>query len=316
MSLIKKAQNKQVSIGLPVFNSERFLQKKIESLLNQTFPYFEIIISDNASTDSTFKICQEYAKKDKRIRYVRQEKNMGVWGNYEFILKEAKNEYFMWTAVDDIMEPTFLEDNINILEADKNVAVSISKIKIYGEMTEFLNSGSNHGTFSKFIKNFLKDFGHLDSYPVDGIYESRIKNYFKNISHNIVFYGVYRTHQIRQSFVNKLFLWNDGATILNILRFGEIFVLDKILLYIYDGGMSRTGMIGVTLKLNRGIWPIFPYMQFTNWCAKNLGSRIFIKKLGFFIKLNCYGEISLIIDLIRRIKFVKNENSGIKSKHE
>ncbi|MGI0056301.1 MAG: glycosyltransferase family 2 protein [Nitrosarchaeum sp.] len=297
----------KVTIGLGVYNGERFLHKKIESLLNQTFPYFEIIISDNASIDLTPKICEEYVKNDKRIRYVRQEKNIGHWNNYNFLLREARGEYFMWSAVDDITLPLFLEENIKILEENKDVVVSISKIKMYGDTTEFLNSKSNAGIFSSLWKKFLRNFGHLDSYPVHGTYEARIENYFKNISHSFVFYGIYRTQQIRQSFVDELFIGNDGATTLNVLKFGEIFVLNEILLHVYDSGMSRKGMIGVSREMNSGIGFIFPHMRFTNWCAKNIGTKIFLKKLGFFIKLNCYGEISLVIDLMRKIK-----NSGSK----
>jgi len=68
----------KVTIGLPVYNGEKFIRKNLDSLLSQSYPYFELIISDNASTDSTSSICKEYEKKDKRIRYIRQKKNMGA----------------------------------------------------------------------------------------------------------------------------------------------------------------------------------------------------------------------------------------------
>ena len=104
-----------ISIGLPVYNGEKFLKKKLDSLLSQTFTNFEIIISDNASIDSTESICQTYLKKDSRIKYYRQEKNLGVIANYNFVLEKATNEYFVWTAVDDMMEPQFLEKMIQEL---------------------------------------------------------------------------------------------------------------------------------------------------------------------------------------------------------
>src|SRR5438445_8113198 len=125
----------KVSIGMPVYNGEQFLHKRIDSLLAQTFQNCELIISDNASTDSTPSICNEYLKKDKRIRYFRQERNMGVIWNFNFVLDQAKSDYFMWAAVDDIISSNYLEKNIEILESDKNVVGSTSKMEIY-EVTD------------------------------------------------------------------------------------------------------------------------------------------------------------------------------------
>ena len=93
--------NVKLSIGLPVYNGELFIERAIESILAQTFTDFELIISDNASTDSTQEICQNFSKKDNRIRIFKQEKNIGVHRNFYFLLSQAKGEYFAWTAVDD-----------------------------------------------------------------------------------------------------------------------------------------------------------------------------------------------------------------------
>ena len=93
---------------MPVFNGEKFIKNAIDSILSQTFKNFELIISDNASTDSTSKICEEYALKDNRIRYFRQSQNFGAVKNFQFVLEQAKCEYFMWTAADDIRHKLFL----------------------------------------------------------------------------------------------------------------------------------------------------------------------------------------------------------------
>lgn len=90
-----------VSIGMPVYNGEPFIREALDSLLDQTFTNFELIISDNASTDGTEAICREYASKDERIRYVRQTENRGALANFQFVLDEAVGEYFMWAAHDD-----------------------------------------------------------------------------------------------------------------------------------------------------------------------------------------------------------------------
>jgi glycosyltransferase involved in cell wall biosynthesis len=99
----------ELSIGMPVYNGERFIHKALDSLLSQTFLDFELIISDNASIDNTRAICLEYAASDSRIRYVRQNENQGPLANFQFVLDEAVGEYFMWAAADDVWDPKFVE---------------------------------------------------------------------------------------------------------------------------------------------------------------------------------------------------------------
>ena len=113
-----KNNNFIVSIGLPIHNGEFFLKKRIDSILNQTFKNFELIISDNASSDETRKICEEYAKQDSRIQYIHQKKNIGALQNFKFVLQNAIGKYFVWAAVDDLWESTFLSKNIEILESN------------------------------------------------------------------------------------------------------------------------------------------------------------------------------------------------------
>jgi len=90
-----------ISIGLPVFNGEKYLEESIVALLNQTMSDFEIIISDNASTDETELICRKYVSQDKRVRYYRQDVNIGPANNFLFVLMAASGKYFMWAAADD-----------------------------------------------------------------------------------------------------------------------------------------------------------------------------------------------------------------------
>jgi len=119
----------KVTIGLPVFNGEKYVQNALTSLLSQTFSDFELIISDNASTDSTQMICEEFANKDKRIKYFRQKNNIGIFHNYKFVLKQASCDYFQWAAADDLWNPEFLEKNICILENDDTLIGSIGAVE-------------------------------------------------------------------------------------------------------------------------------------------------------------------------------------------
>ena len=110
-----------VSIGLPVFNGERFLRASLDSIVTQTYGATEIIIADNASTDSSVAICEEYAARDPRIRLLRGEVNRGAAWNHNRVLQEAQGEYFKWGAADDVMAPRFLECCVAALENRREI---------------------------------------------------------------------------------------------------------------------------------------------------------------------------------------------------
>src|SRR6476660_4045378 len=93
-----------VSIGVPVYNGENYLRQALESLLNQSHANIEVIISDNASTDETGRICEEFTKNDCRISYFHQSTNKSAIWNFNFVLRQARGEYFMWAAHDDLWD--------------------------------------------------------------------------------------------------------------------------------------------------------------------------------------------------------------------
>jgi len=99
----------KVSIGMPVYNGSAYIRRALDSLLSQSFEDFELIISDNVSTDDTRDICQEYERNDPRVRYIRQKKNLGPIRNFDFVLNQSKGEYFKGAAFYDV----FLESAVN-----------------------------------------------------------------------------------------------------------------------------------------------------------------------------------------------------------
>jgi len=114
----------KVSIGMPVWNSEEFIELALDSLLSQDFKDFELIISDNASTDKTEEICKEYAERDSRIKYYRNEINIGAEANFKKVLDIANAPYFMWAAYDDLWEPSFISEMVNVLDNNKSVILA------------------------------------------------------------------------------------------------------------------------------------------------------------------------------------------------
>lgn len=114
----------KVGIGLPVYNGERYLERALDTLLWQDFTDFEILISDNASTDRTEEICRKYAAMDSRIRYVRQDVNQGQVPNLNYVFWNSRGKYYVLAAHDDEHAPTFLSRCVEILDNDPTVVTA------------------------------------------------------------------------------------------------------------------------------------------------------------------------------------------------
>lgn len=119
----------RVSIGLIVYNGENYIAEAIDSLLAQTFAYFELIISDNCSTDKTESICRDYASRDSRIRYYRADKNHGATWNHNHVIDLARGEFFKLAAHDDLCEPHFIEACVAALDADPQAILAFTDAK-------------------------------------------------------------------------------------------------------------------------------------------------------------------------------------------
>jgi glycosyltransferase involved in cell wall biosynthesis len=120
----------KVSIGLPVYNGAKYLRQAIESVLSQTFTDFELIISDNNSTDATEAICKEYLEKDSRIRYIRQPLNIGAINNFNAVLKLARGTYYSWICHDDYLDAAYLETLVRYLDGHPDVVLCVSDFYI------------------------------------------------------------------------------------------------------------------------------------------------------------------------------------------
>ena len=106
----------RLSIGLPVYNGEGYLGEALDALLGQTFDDFELIVSDNASTDETSSICRSYQKRDSRIRYFRQTRNIGLAPNHNFVIEQARGELFKSAHHDDLCARVLLERCVDALD--------------------------------------------------------------------------------------------------------------------------------------------------------------------------------------------------------
>ena len=134
---------------MPVYNGEPYLKEAIDSILTQSFKDFELVISDNASTDRTREICLDYVAKDNRIRYYRNKQNVGAATNHNRVFELSRGDYFKWAAHDDVLAPEFLSKCFNLLERDKSIILCHSltgRISETGELTGKYNTGIRFGS--------------------------------------------------------------------------------------------------------------------------------------------------------------------------
>jgi glycosyltransferase involved in cell wall biosynthesis len=127
-----------ITIVLPVFNGSNFLAEAVDSLLSQSLKDFELIISDNASTDDTPSICERFARSDPRVKLFRFEKNVGAARNFNHAFAAVRSKYFKWAAHDDICRPAFLEACVDVLERDRSIVLCHTGTKAITEAGEEL----------------------------------------------------------------------------------------------------------------------------------------------------------------------------------
>ena len=132
-----------VSVGIPVYNGERYIAEALDSVLAQDYPDLEIVISDNASTDQTRAICKKYARNDSRIRYRRNQQNLGASANFKQAAKLAQGEYFTWLAADDVLvQPDYLSTLAHYLDENPDIVLCGSSVEVFIE--EDPNAGSKY----------------------------------------------------------------------------------------------------------------------------------------------------------------------------
>ena len=118
---------------MPLYNAERYLREAVDSILGQDYTNFELVISDNASTDGTESICEEYAVRDKRVSYHRSDRNLGAIWNFNQVRELSRGEYFMWAAHDDVRAPRYISSCLEAMEARPEAVLCCTEIGFIDE---------------------------------------------------------------------------------------------------------------------------------------------------------------------------------------
>jgi glycosyltransferase involved in cell wall biosynthesis len=188
-----------VSIGYPVYNGEIYIKKSIEALLNQSYKNFELIISDNASTDATQALCISYANVDSRIKYFKQDKNIGPTENFNFVLNQATGVYFMWAAYDDIRTPDCVEFYLSNIG---NSSAIFSAYSLFDCQTDEI--------FADYQPPLLVGEDSKNSKAKD------LSIYFKDL-HPALIYGLFRTNLLKE-FKCKFIDWSDVLSVVEFIH--------------------------------------------------------------------------------------------------
>jgi glycosyltransferase involved in cell wall biosynthesis len=201
-----------VSIGLPVFNGEDYVAEAITSIVSQTYKNIEIIISDNASSDRTGEICRNFAARDSRVRYHRNEQNLGASRNYEISFGMASGAYFKWAADDDVLAPTFIERCVEVLEADREAVLCYSKTTTIDGQGQPVSAGGAYPAIDAAMphERFRASFFSGETYPV---------------------WGLIRTEVLRRTRLLGPFVCHDRTLLAELALHGRFHCIDEFLFF-------------------------------------------------------------------------------------
>lgn len=198
---------------MPVYNGMKYLRYALDSILQQNYTDFELIISDNASTDATQNICLEYAEKDNRIRYHRNETNIGATSNFNRVLELARGEFFKWAAHDDVHLPGFLRRCIEVIEsAPATVVLVTPKAVVIDE----------HGKNVAGIT--VENLDTRNPQP-----NQRVANVMRKIFWASAQYGLFRVEALKKTRLIGPFYASDNVFLAEVAALGQIWEIPELL---------------------------------------------------------------------------------------
>ena len=202
-----------VSIGMPAYKSAATIRCAIDALLAQTFRDFELIVSDNASTDDTWNIVQEYAQRDPRVIGIRQERNIGANGNYSAVFLASRGRYFKWASSNDWCAPTFLERCLAHLEAREDTVLVTPRTRLFD------------GTLESWT-DYDGDLSFEQANPVDRFIDVGMRLALNNAMN-----GMVRADVLRQTRLIEHYPSADVVLLGHLALLGRIALIDEPLFY-------------------------------------------------------------------------------------
>jgi glycosyltransferase involved in cell wall biosynthesis len=200
---VTNSEAPKVSIGLPVYNDDKFLTQTIDCLLSQSYRDFELVICDNASTDKTEEICRSYVKMDSRIRYHRNPTNLGVSRNFNLSFHLSRGEYFKWAAANDLCATDMIGRCVEVLDQRPDAVLCFGKTRIIDERGEI-----------------CADYNDQLDLQSDRPSE-RFRMLLRGISMSNVAYGVCRSSALRLTRLEQPYSNSDTALLAELVLYGK-----------------------------------------------------------------------------------------------
>lgn len=266
-----------VSIGIPTYNRARFLSRSLESALNQSHSHIEVIVSDNASFDETEDLCRKYAASDRRVRYFRQNENVGPTRNFNATLDVVRGEYFMWLADDDWLDSNYVACCLSRLHADPAVIAAAGRAKLYAENSEFQERDIS--------------INLLQATP-----QARVLAYYAQVTYNSLFYGLTKSEILRKIGLENT-LAGDWKTVSVLALHGKLITVEETSIHRMAAGTSQSFKSTIrTLRLP-AYQAYFPRIIIAYNSSKSIFSSDVIAHLPLFPRLQLALKIFAILML-------------------
>lgn len=208
----------RVTLGLPVYNGEQFIEETLEAILLQSYQGFRVIVADNASTDRTAEIVDAYCRRDARVQLIRNSQNQGATYNYRLVLDHADTEYFKWIAADDLIHPDFLKLTVAALDSVKEAVLAYSKAAFIDENGRILYR------FDSVMQ--------IRSWPLDVV--NRSKQMMRALLNdgsaaNVIIFGLMRTKTLRSIRPLGNYFGCDYSIVTDMALNGQIIEIPEVL---------------------------------------------------------------------------------------
>lgn len=264
-----------VSIGMPLYNAERYVAQAIESILGQTFSDFELLISDNASTDKTGEICQHFVQTDPRVKYFKNETNLGAAKNFNNVCDLACGKYFKWASYDDLLAPEFLGSCVDVLDSDEGTVLCYTaaiQIDALGEE----------------IKRYRADLSNVSAEKAELRYSDLIRDEYNCLP----VFGLIRAEPLKKTPLIGPYIGSDRVLLAELGLHGKFIELEQSLFFHREHNARSTRAIPLH---ERAAWfdpkraksVVLPYWRY----LKEYISSVRRSPLSWRGRWLCYREV-------------------------
>jgi glycosyltransferase involved in cell wall biosynthesis len=288
----------RITIGMPVFNGEKFIRATVDSLLAQSFSDFELIVSDNASTDGTEQICRDYAARDPRFIYVRNSRNLGPAANYNVSLDLARSELFKWCAADDVYGPDCLKRLIEALDANPDAVASYARTKIIDETGQY-------------VRDYDYELKLSTARPWQRLAALIFVQHRHHGAHEI--WSVVRLAKLREAGHKQALVRADSVLLVRLALLGKMLLLDEFHFFNRDHAKRSSRYLGkreVRADSKLSAWLGVGPLPNGEWWDESLKGKILFPdwrvmqqyhlaisktRMGLFDKISCYIVFAMYV---------------------